>query len=225
MKLRSFGCSFIFGTDLHDDGRDLPVPTFSKVSWPAQLAKKLGLEYDCLARPGAGNLQILETLINNQSPDIDLYVIGWTWIDRYDYIDQSLRKPWPGMTKWGTVMPVDETERAKFYYKHFHSEYQDKLQNLIYIKTAIDLLRDNGCRFIMTYMDDLLFCRRWHTSDIIFALQDSVKPYLGNFQSQDFLSWSQVLGYNISDTMHPLEQAHSAAADLVYADLQQRIKF
>ena len=89
MKLKSFGCSFIFGSELADDGRDRPYATPSQLTWPSHLAQHLGRDYSCYARPGAGNLQILENILNQSavSDCNDLFVIGWTWIDRFDYYD------------------------------------------------------------------------------------------------------------------------------------------
>lgn len=223
MKLKSFGCSFIFGTDLHDDGRDLLIPTPSQVSWPALLAKKMNYDYQCLARPGAGNLQICETLMND-TDDADLYVIGWTWTDRHDYIDESMISPWPGLTKWRTLMPTDNKEPAQTYFKCLQSEYKDKLRSLVYIKTAIDFLQRRDRRFIMTYMDDLLFCRKWHFTQSISDLMDQVHPYLTNFDGKTFLQWSQCHRFPISSTMHPLEAAHESACDLVFDDLTRHIK-
>ena len=62
MKLKSFGCSFIFGSELAYDGRDSPYATPSQLTWPAHLAQHLNYNYQCYARPGAGNLQILEQI-------------------------------------------------------------------------------------------------------------------------------------------------------------------
>ena len=65
MKLKSFGCSFIFGSELHDDGYGGPHATPSQHTWPALLAKDLGYDYQCYARPGSGNLRILNEVLNN----------------------------------------------------------------------------------------------------------------------------------------------------------------
>jgi len=62
MIIKSFGCSFIFGNELTDDGRDTLYATSSKFTWPALLAKHYDFEYCTYARPGSGNLQILERL-------------------------------------------------------------------------------------------------------------------------------------------------------------------
>jgi hypothetical protein len=210
LKLKSFGCSFIFGTDLHDDSRDLPKATPSNHTWPALLAKQHNLDYYCYARPGSGNLQILERLLT-QLTDTEpaLYVVGWTWIDRFDYTSTDARH------EWRTVMPVDTNDLAKTYYRDIHSEYRDKLTSLIYVKTAIDALTARGNQFIMTYMDDLMFDTRWNTSPAVSDLQGYCEPHMTRFDSKSFLEYSKEKGFEISQTLHPLEAAHKSAADLI----------
>jgi hypothetical protein len=214
MMLKSFGCSFIFGTDLADDGRDLPYTIYSHLTWPAHLARHLGRTYDCFARPGSGNLQILEKIVNQipSSSSADLFVIGWTWIDRFDYYDSNYN-PKTKLPPWSTIMPVDTTDLAKVYYRDLHSEYRDKFTSLSYIKLAIDTLNQKNIPFIMTYMDELLFDQRWHVTPAVTTLQDFIKPYMTTFDGQTFLDWSRANGYPESSTWHPLERAHQVAAD------------
>jgi len=214
MKLKSFGCSFIFGSELQDNvlagSDDLP----SCLTWPAHLAQHLDREYICHARPGAGNLQILENILNQSavSDSEDLFVIGWSWIDRFDYVDTNNK--WLG-TPWSTIRPVDNTETAKVYYKELHSEYSDKFTSLSYIRLAIDSLKQKGIPFIMTYMDTLMFDQRWHITPAINDLQHYVKPYMTVFDGLTFLEWSRKNKYPESTHWHPLESAHRAAADLI----------
>lgn len=215
MSLKSFGCSFIFGTDLADHDRDLSVLTASDYTWPAHVSRHLGYDYKCYAWPGSGNLQILERMLNQlpQSSSDDLFVIGWSWIDRFDYYDKECflkLKHW-----WSTVMPNDETHEAKAYYKYLHSEYCDKLTCLTYIKSAIDALDQQKIPFIMTYQDELLFDTRWHTSPAVQYLQNFVKPRMTMFDGHTFLDWSREQQYPESETWHPLEEAHAAAAELI----------
>jgi hypothetical protein len=77
MKLTSFGCSFIFGSELNDSSITAGNLIPSKHTWPAHLAQHLNATYECHARPGAGNLQILEKILNQASNkvDHDLFVI------------------------------------------------------------------------------------------------------------------------------------------------------
>jgi hypothetical protein len=210
MTLKSFGCSFIFGSELTDDGWNFPYATPSRLTWPAHLAQGLGHKYRCYARPGAGNLQILEQILNQTAEnDNDLFVIGWSWIDRFDYYpvnpDTVKRSP------WRTLMPIDTTELAKVYYRDLHSEYRDKFTCLSYIKLAIDTLNQRNIPFIMTYMDGLLFDQQYHVTPAVVELQEYVKPHMIEFDGLNFLDWSRKNGYPITDIGHPLETAHSAA--------------
>jgi len=213
MKLKSFGCSFIFGCELPDDG---PWATPSKLTWPAHLAQHLGYSYECYARPGSGNLQIAEAVLNQlANPEPALYVIGWTWIDRFDYYpanpNNSSRNP------WSTIMPTDTDATAQVYYKDLHSEYRDKLTTLIHMQTVLDALNKHGHDYIMTYLDDLTFDQQWHTSPAVLKLQAQIEPQMTQFDGLSFLEWSRKQGYPETKMWHPLEQAHQAASDHLIA--------
>jgi hypothetical protein len=228
MKLKSFGCSFIFGTDLSDDNRNREIPAPSKHTWPAYLARHLGYQYRCYARPGSGNLQIAERVLSHATQsDGDLFVIGWTWIDRFDYRNSSISNT-PIATKWNnwkTLMPIDNGSLAKTYYQGLHSESQDKLCSLMYIKLIIDTLTQKKIPFLMTYMDELLFDQQWNTTEAIIDLQNYVRPHMTQFDGLNFLEWSRANGFDISATLHPLEQAHQSAADYMISvfDTQKTI--
>lgn len=226
MKLKSFGCSFIFGSDLADDGASKDYAQYSSLTWPALLAKKIGYNYDCYARAGSGNLRIMERVLSQiANNDRGLYVIGWTWIDRFDYVSSDLDLANPFETAhWQTLMPVDHSDVAKIYYKQLHSQLKDKLATLMCIKLTIDTLKQKQCPFIMTYMDGLIFENHWHTTPAITDMQEYIRPYMTEFNGQSFLDWSKSNGFEISNTSHPLEAAHQAAADLVHQDLDQWIK-
>lgn len=234
MLLKSFGCSFIFGTDLHDDGRDGTWATPSQYSWPALLAQNQGYQYACYARPGSGNLQILDSLLNDLTEsDADLYVIGWTYIDRFDYVCEDgipWFRPWLGDSlyrktiKWKTLMPIGSDEPAKTYYQKLHSDYIHKLKTLIYIKQAVQALRDRKKSFIMTYMDDLILCEKYHCASAMLSMMQDIKPLLCHFDGSNFLQWSRRQGYKISSSEHPLEQAHQAAAKLISVKFSDWVK-
>ena len=207
MIVKSFGCSFIFGTDLLDAGFGEPKARASFSTWPALVAQNKKAGYRCYARPGSGNLQILERLMSQIAcNEHALYIIGWSWIDRFDYTNQS-------NDQWCTIMPIDANPTAKTYYKELHSQYRDKLTSLMCIKLAIDTLQQRGYPFIMTYMDDLIFEKPWHTTPALTDMQDYIRPYLTQFDNTNFLNWSKQKGFEISQTLHPLEAAHQAAAD------------
>jgi hypothetical protein len=68
----------------------------------------------------------------------------------------------------------------------------------------------------MTYMDYNLLTiidKNWHDPRYLEVLQQKLQTVLVNFDGENFFDWSRRQGYPISDTWHPLEQAHQAAAD------------
>jgi hypothetical protein len=216
MLIKSFGCSFVFGTDLPDQ----TSVNSSQLAWPAMFSKKLGHHHLCYARAGIGNLAIADRVLQEVAQDVTaLFIIGWTWIDRFDYgvIDQK--------SSWSTLRPGSDSGLAKTYYQELHSETKDKLTSLMTIRTVIDSLRERNFPFIMTYTDELLFDCAYNTTPTIRALQDYVEPHMTRFEGKTFLDWSRSHGYPESAGWHPLEQAHSAGAELmVQAFDKQNIK-
>jgi len=206
MKLKSFGCSFIFGSELSDITNR--TKKYSQLTWPALIAQRQGLQYGCYARPGSGNLQILNNVLDQVAQhNNDIYMINWTFINRWDYM-------YTGNNQWHEILPWDTHARAEFYYQHFQTEYTDKLNNLIWINTAVNALQTAGAKFCMTYMDSLLLDTRWNVSPGMVQLQQQITPHLHLFDGANFVEWSQRNGHAISPQYHhPLEQAHAAAAD------------
>lgn len=222
MNVYSFGCSLIFGTDLADDGRDGAYATASNLTWPALIAQQLASPYKCLARGGAGNLHILDYLLNRiaVTNEPSLFIVGWSWIDRFDYNYDCNEH---GRYVWKSLMPIDENNIARTYYQHLHSEYRDKLVTLQCMRTAIDALKEKGFPFIMTYQDDLVFDTKWNTSPGVLSLQEYVRPHMHTFEGETFINWSRKRGFEISATLHPLEAAHEAAAELMLPRAQSLV--
>lgn len=203
--IKSFGCSFFYGSDL-SDSQYKP----SNLTWPALIAQHKNSEYCCYAKPGNGNLFILNSILEQPVAN-DLFLINWTWIDRCDYIDTQTET-------WDALRPAEDTELEKFYFKHLHSQYKDMLTNLGYIKLAIDYLQEKQIKFVMTYMDYLLFepvNPNWHNPMPITYLQNKIRPHLVDFAGYNFLDWSKNNGYQVSKRWHPLDQAHAAAAQFM----------
>jgi hypothetical protein len=217
MQLKSFGCSFIYGFEMADtidpSGDVFP----SRSSYPALLAKHIGYEYKCFAQCGSGNLAILEKVLSQVADGNhnDIFVISWSWIDRYDYHTSATPPSDIENGLWTIMTPGNQSKLAQTYYRDLHSEYRDKLTSLTYIKLAIDTLNQHGIQFIMTYMDELLFDQQWNTSPAVLTLQSYIKPYLTTFDGKTFLDWSRQHGYPESAQWHPLEAAHRAGADYI----------
>ena len=79
----------------------------------------------------------------------------------------------------------------------------------------MDVLSDHDIRYIMTYTDELIFETEWHTSSAIACLQQCVSAKITRFAGQSYWNWITANGFEISDSWHPLEQAHAAAAELM----------
>lgn len=226
MRLKSFGCSFIFGSDLPDDTDGVGEPWFppSQLTWPALLAQHWGYSYECHARPASGNLRILEKVLTHSVMEPAFFVIGWSWIDRFDYVTEAKnfpinqRHPYDLANNeniWKTLLPASDDSVTQNYFKNLHSQYRDKLSTLICIKTAIDTLNQKNIPFIMTYMDELIFEKQWHVNPAVLDLQNYVEPFMTRFEDLTFLDYSKKHGFEISAKLHPLQQAHQSAFELL----------
>lgn len=211
MILKSFGCSFTFGSDLADAGEH--GHQYSRHTWPSLLAQYHGMKYQCHAFPGIGNLRIAESVLKQVGRDTtpNVYVINWTYIDRFDYDREGKM-----LGIWNTIRPTDTSSQADYYYRHFHSQYIDKLTDLITIKAVMDAVAVGGHSMIVTCMDDLLFEKGYHYNSAIELLQSHVQSRMTTFENKNFLEWSQQNSFAISDPgQHPLEDAHQAAFELI----------
>lgn len=186
------------------------------------------MPYECHARPGAGNFEILNRLIDQlQSDDPAMFVINWSYIDRFSYIrkiKQPSRYSYYNPQGWDSLLPVDTDTKTETYYKEIHTQMRDRLETLICIKFAIDNLKIANRRFIMTYIDPLILEENFQESQSIKWLQSQIRPYLEDFEGMNFLDWSRSKGFPISSSQHPLEPAHEAAADHILAHWDNYIK-
>jgi hypothetical protein len=215
-KLKSFGCSFIFGDELQDAALEYDLHP-SQSTWPALIAKKLNLEYECWAKPGQGNFKIYcDILAKSNRSDNSIYVINWTWIDRFDYINSQ--------EQWETLRPAQENELQDFYYRNLHSQLNDMISTASWIVSAAEHLRSLECPFVMTYMDYNLLSPvdpTWHDPKYLEILQLKLNNILKSFDGSNFLDWSRRHNYTISNSWHPLEAAHQAAADYWLPEIRQ----
>jgi hypothetical protein len=221
MKLKSFGCSFIWGSDLPDAGYGLK--DYSKLTWPALLAQKFGWGYECHAKPGQGNLfiakQILAQLQLDNEPAI--FVINWTWIDRFDYVSDINDNDWKSVApaQWEALRPGSTSSEAIHYYKNIHSQYRDKLTSLMQMYVCIQELERRGIPYISCSMDFLIYEKKWHYDPSIKLMQDYLQPRSTTFQGSNCLEWSKGKGYPISSNWHLLEAANQACAEYLESKL------
>jgi hypothetical protein len=70
----------------------------------------------------------------------------------------------------------------------------------------------------MTMMDETLFDDidpNWQLPRPMKILQDQINPWITRFENKTFLDFSKEKGFPISETLHPLEDAHQAAFELI----------
>jgi len=214
MILGAFGDSFLYGSDLQDiqDYDSVMHPRPSKLTYPALLAKELDFEYYCTALPAQGNKVIADDIIRAISYNKNnmFYIINWSWIDRFEFMGEPRVRRAVG---WESTLPGKTDHKSEFYYKHFFSELDSKLSNLMYINTALEMLLKYDCKFIMTYMDHLLFDKQWHCTVSIDYLQNQIQKHTTSFNGKTFLEWSRDNNFPESESWHPLELAHEKAAE------------
>jgi hypothetical protein len=216
-KIVSFGDSFVFGSELKNN-KD------GSRSWIGQSAKNLNIDYHTSAVPGCGNDHIARQIYSyfaDNSAENTLAVINWTWTGRWDfYITEH--------ETWITLGPTCVPEKLKHLVSRTQAEdliefYQDranssllwnKFRNLQTIYATQSYLKSQRILNIQTYMDDHLFDAEYHAPDYVQQLQNLVRPEMQSFEGKNFVDWSQDQGFFITETLHPLEDAHLAACKL-----------
>ena len=214
MILGAFGDSFVFGSDLSDIQNEdcFLYHISSNCTYSALIAKTINAEYYCTALPGQGNKVIADDILRAvaQHGNNMLYVINWSWIDRYEYMGTGRPGDCEG---WCSTLPGQDDSNSIFYYKNFYTDIDAKLSNLMYISAAVDALVSNRCNFLITYMDYLLFDKTYHCPPSIDYLQSKLQKYMSTYQGKNFLDWSIANNFDVSKHWHPLEQAHEKAAE------------
>jgi len=225
-KMIVFGDSFAWGSDMSDTMRlqewnkqseeqrkAKPFhETYSRSTWQAKLATKLGLDYECLAVQGCSNQTIVRTFFENEQliEPGDLVSVNFTWRDRYDFYNDEEQK-------WHTVRPTgtEDLSYHKLYYKHLHSSTWDQIESLKAINLVLGYLKLHDIDFIATCIDDLIYNDQHHNTALIQTLQDVHRCNINWFESRGFYQWSKDYQYPISPMWHPLEKAHDAALDYI----------
>jgi hypothetical protein len=227
-KIVGFGDSFVFGSEQQNNPDGL-------LGWPGRTAQLLNVDYSTLAVPGCGNdhiaRQIYSWFANNPIEDT-LAVINWTWISRWDFYIVE-HETW--ITLGPTCVPeklkdlVDRTQAEdliEFYQTRTNSSLLwNKFRNLQTIYSVQQYLKQKNIKNIQTYMDYHLLDQTYHAPDYVQELQNLVRPDLQLFEELNFVDWSHKNNFVVTEVgMHPLEDAHNAAAKLwqtQYASLLQ----
>ena len=219
--IKTFGDSFLYGSDLADAYDETlphhPKHTPSRSVWPALIANKLGMKYQCHAHAGASNSAIARSIYQHAQPDT-MNVIQWTWIDRTEYVNTE-------DNTWQQIRPSVSDQASENYYKNFHSTLQDKWINLNIIINALQYLESNNITYVCHALDQLLLDTKYHAPQYIVKqqnyLQDRIKWFPDN---RTFFEWAKMEKFDISDGWHPLEQAHEQAAEIWQDEYERHCK-
>jgi hypothetical protein len=228
-KIVSFGDSFIFGSE-QQNNKD------GAAGWPGRAAADLGCEYQTLAHPGRSNEYIAQQIYSYFSSNTaNLVVINWTWMARWEFYVLK-NQEWitlgtsciPNVLA-ETIERNDAHDIVNFFNNHINAGILwNKFRNLQTINSVQQFLKEKNINTIQTYMDYDMFdieCRHEAlTPDYINELQKLIYPKLELFEGQNFLDWSYKHGYHVTELgLHPLEDAHIAAAKLWQARYAQAL--
>ena len=226
--IKTFGDSFLYGSDLADDPTDVKTVNervkevgrkgaFSKLTWPALVADQLKVNYHSHAMGGVSNSYIARKTIQYASADA-LNVIQWTWIDRSEYYN-IIQKDWQ------TIRPSSTDSKSTQWYKQYHSELQDKWQSLMLITSVLRYLEESAMPYVCHVLDHLLLDQEYYVPAYITKLQEYLKPRVTWFpDNRTFFEWAKMEKFPISDNWHPLEQAHEEAAKIMHPEYERYCK-
>ena len=125
-RLVTFGCS-------HTEGEGVENPL--EHSWPAFLGKKLGMDVINLSIGGSSNRMIQHKVFNFDFESDDKVIILWTYPDRYHFFSDQT-------THTGDISHWHKTNISKFWYKYFHTPYNEKFDNQTIVHQVNSYLDD-----------------------------------------------------------------------------------
>ena len=136
-RLVTFGCSLTYGTGL---------PTPNEQVWGSLLSKKLGCEFINKGIPGAGNKEIVHSLVNFEFRPDDVVYILWTFVDRYCVLRDK--------DKTFQFIPGSTLPRSTTYYKYLHEDYDHNFLSKVFIEYGINLLRKKNIKVYSLFNTD-----------------------------------------------------------------------
>ena len=132
-RLVVFGCS-------NTQGQGLLNP--EKEVWGALLAELLGTDLVNNGQPGASNKYIAHAIAKFKFDPQDLVIIQWTYIDRTTVLDSK--------TEYRNLLPSMinlKNSTARSYYTDFHTRYDSKFTDSVFMDFTIDLLLEQNIEF------------------------------------------------------------------------------
>ena len=105
------GDSLIYGSELKD-GNESP----SQSTWPALIAKEIGMNYYCAAYPGFANSSIRRTVIDacENNTDVELVIVQWTFSGRYEFYFNNDYAKWSRISAWSVTDDLEKEIKKNF---------------------------------------------------------------------------------------------------------------
>lgn len=139
MKLLTVGDSFTYGDELPDRG----------LAWPYLLANKLNFDVTNLGKPGAGNNNIMRTVIEH-SDEADIIIIAWSHFARIEVADENgIYDIWPGNA--GNLFSGNLAYRHELltYINKHHNDLYLYSQSLINVMLLQSYLVQHNKKYLM----------------------------------------------------------------------------
>jgi len=208
-KITAFGASITAGRGLKDKTN----------TWSSIIARNLQLEYLCLADISLSNATITRKILNhNHEPD-QLVLVLWTSTTRYEFKTED---------DWLIITPSSNQQgfTKQWYSGPGQWEYTGVSNTLKEILLAQTFLRDKNISYLFT-IDNNEVHGSW--------LKNSGDTYIKQlynlidwdrfvfFDNQGFLPWCKEKQFEMAEDGHPLEHAHSAAANYILSNLDNKI--
>jgi hypothetical protein len=220
MKLLASGCSFIYGSELSDERPGTGGHSYS--TYPALLARHLNLEYVCAARPGYGNDSIVRSVIENLDTNVELVVVNWSYLDRYEYYHPAVR--WQNLgavTSKNNRCYDDLGELSKLFFTNLTPEYSwyKYLADIVFLQ---ELLKNHKIPYIFTTAESNFYNKEeivklgtGHANLYNMIDFESWHSWEWGDNPVGFVAWAGGHYYPVGNNGHPLETAHHATFELL----------
>jgi hypothetical protein len=232
MILIAAGDSFVWGSELADSPHGGP-DGYSRSTFPALLAKEHGMEYVCAAYPGNANNAISRMAIDTiqKYPDAFL-LVTWTYPQRSEF---WFNNKWESLNSWHTT----QKEFSEEFFKHVgNSEYYELYSTLKEIVYLQNFCQVHNIPYMFMTADNTFYChdnyyRSKDTSltnlynNIDWArwyLFPAGKQYPETISPRGFYQWAVENKYKQGPEMHPLEDAHRDAVELIKEKFNELVK-
>jgi hypothetical protein len=228
MIILAGGDSFIWGSELYG-ASDLE---YSRETFPALIAKKSNLEYQCVARPGNANDAIARMTMNACDQALSdqkeiMVVVMWTFPFRYEfnfsYPISSPISPWASINPKNTKLEIEKFTNDFFKHVGSNDIYQtyNTLRSVFLLQSY---LKNKNIPYVFTLADNQI-CNTFDDPSIkvLSTMIDWQDWYFfpegkGANQTETprgFYQWAIENKYSMGPGSHPLEQAHTDAALLI----------